>query len=139
MNTKEVLKVFSLLFLLKERRAKAFPFILAIIELLLDKYENRTTLVTELKLSLDNILDEYFLKNSENLYDLLWLTYFAKSNKLFSIKWKRPNRSVLLKSIKGNSQEYFISDPDLLLFKKIMKPSLNRELVKHLAVFPKDD
>lgn len=139
LDSKQVLKAFSLLIMLKERRAKAFPFILAIIELILEKHKKKSTVISQIKYSLNEILNECFQKNSEVLYDLLWLTYFVKSNKLFTLKWKKPNRNDLLKSIKSNSQQYFVSDPDIVLFKKILKPSLNKKLVKHLAVFPKEE
>lgn len=97
LNSKQILKVFSLLIMLKERRAKAFPFILAIIELILEKHKKKTAIISQIKYSLNVIIDDCFKKNSEVLYDLLWLTYFVRSNKLFAIKWKKPNRNDLLK------------------------------------------
>jgi hypothetical protein len=134
---KEFQKAFSLLLLLKERRAKAFPQILAIIELLIEKVEDKL-LRRSIISSIRKILYKKLSNSADNQYDLIWLCYLIKSNGLFKIKWPKKTASEFIRSIKDNSQSYFNTEADIILFKKIGFPGTNRALVRHLALFPRD-
>ncbi|HCN37747.1 MAG TPA: hypothetical protein DIS94_08560, partial [Bacteroidetes bacterium] len=136
-KNKDVLKTFSLLLLLKERRVKSFPQILAIIELLFKqlKLKKNSTSYNQMSNSLEKIFTSKLDNVSDNQYDLLWLTYFIKSNGLFSIKWNRNINCELLQSIKSNNQRFFVY-PDFKLYSKIKKPVKNIPLIKHLSIFP---
>jgi len=81
------------------------------------------------------ILSSYLKKNSDNIYDIIWLTYFIKAGRLISIKWPRKIDDLFLKSIKSNSQKFFNSRKDIILFAKIIKTKKSKRLVKYLAVF----
>jgi Reverse transcriptase (RNA-dependent DNA polymerase) len=134
---KEFQKTFSLLLLLKERRAKAFPQILAIIELLIEKVDDKLLRRSMLS-SLRKIVEKKLSNSSDNQYDLIWLCYLVKSNGYFKIKWPKKINSEFIRSIKDNNQTYFNTDPDIVLFKKIGLPGTNKDLVRHLALFPRD-
>ena len=134
---KEFKKAFSLLLLLKERRSKAFPQILAIIELLIEKIDDKI-LKRSIISSIRKILHNKFSNSTDNQYDLIWLCYLAKSKGLFKIKWPKKIPSEFMRSIKDNKQTYFNSEKDIILFKRIGLPGTNKELVRHLALFPRD-
>lgn len=134
---KDYQKAFSLLLLLKERRSKAFPQILAIIELLIEKIDDKL-LKRSIISSIRKILHKKLSNSTDNQYDLVWLCYLVKSNGLFKIKWPKKIHSEFIRSIKENKQTYFNSESDIVLFKKIGLPGTNKELVRHLALFPRD-
>lgn len=46
--------------------------------------------------------------------------------------------SEFVKSIRDNKQTYFNTERDIVLFDKIGIPGMNKELVRHLALFPRD-
>ena len=134
---KDVLKTFSLLLLLKERRAKSFPQILAIIELLFEQFKKDKAAIKRMTASIEKIFLDKMQNATDNQYDLLWLTYFVKSNGLFSFKWKGKIKSELLQAMKSNSQTFFV-DPDSDLYATIKKSGKNTPLIKHLAIFPNE-
>lgn len=138
LKDKEILKAFSLLLLLKERRAKSFPQILGIIEQLFETNKSKNVLINKMKKSLEAIFKKKLTNITENQYDLLWLTYFIKSRKLFAINWPTKIESEFLKSLKTNKQTFFISNPNINLYSKILSPGSNISLLKHLAIFPRD-
>ncbi len=138
LKDKEVLKAFSLLIMLKERRAKSFPQILGIIEQLFNSGTVKKILLDKMIKSVGDIFYKKLKNISENQYDLLWLTYFIKSNGLFKIKWPTTFDSDLLKSLKSNKQTFFLTDPDIELYSTIGRPGSNISLLKHLAIFPRD-
>lgn len=135
---KEILKTFSLLLLLKERRAKSFPQILAIIEQFFEKNKSKKVIINKMKKAIEIIFTKKLSKSSENQYDLIWLSYFIKSNKLFTIKWPTNIKSEFLKSLKSNKQTFFTSNPNIELYSKISPIGGNISLLKHLAIFPRD-
>ncbi len=135
-NTKQLYKTFSLLLLLKERRTKSFPQVLAIIELLFQKVSSRSAVATSIKRSCELIIAEKLKDPSNNEYDILWLAYFIKANKLFSIKWPRKLSSEFMRSIKNNKQQFF-STRGITLYSPISATSASKALIDHLIMFPK--
>ncbi|MBD3338546.1 MAG: hypothetical protein GF353_05535 [Candidatus Lokiarchaeota archaeon] len=134
LNGKEILKVFSLLFLLKERRSKAFPQILAIIEMILDRYA-QSDVVENLIASLEGIFKKTASKNSEFQYDTLWLYYFFKSTEISEEKIPGRTKCKFLQSVKANSQKFYKTSKDIKLYQSIKKVGKNKKLVEHLAMF----
>lgn len=131
-------KIYSLLLMLKERRPKAFPQILAIIELLLLESKSDIDFTNHIHSSLSEMLhNKYFKDYGNNLYDLIWLTYLVKSNDYFPIRWPTKLLHPYLKSIQSNSQQFFNDTKDISLFKKIEAPGKNPLLAEHLSVFHK--
>jgi hypothetical protein len=130
----EIYKTFSLLLLLKERRTKSFPQILAMIELLFKIFKSEPDVILKMTLSLKDIFN-YKLKNPlENQYDLIWLYYFIKSNQIFKVKIPSKISCQLLQAMSSNSQTFF-KHPDIELYSTIKKPGSNISMVKHLAIF----
>jgi hypothetical protein len=134
LKQKDILKVFSLLLLLKERRSKAFPQILAIIELILERYKE-IDLIEDLKRSLEEVFRSIVNQNSDYQYDILWLLYFLKATEISNEKLSGRTKCKLLQSVKANSQKFFNNSNDIKLYQSIKKVGKNKKLVEHLAMF----
>lgn len=134
LERKQILKTFSLLFMLKKRRAKAFPQILAIIELLIEQYERSEDLVNAV---VDDV-QRHFRDNADYLYDDLWIVYFLKSHGRDFLETTNIDQNPLLRSIKTNKQEFFNSQPDINLFKPVGSGGESALLAKHLTIFPRE-
>ncbi len=139
LKTKDALKVFSLLFLLKERRSKAFPQILAIIELLLERFKNEKELIENIRNSLIEKFKNIIKNDSDYQYDILWIFYLLKSSGISKLKISSKTKCPLLLSVKSNSQKFFNTEKEIILYKKIKSAGKNKKLVKHLAVFPREE
>lgn len=139
LSSKEIYKVFSLLLMLKEKRSKSLPQILAITELLILNYTKETKVIDRIFESLNELTERKLKKEDSNVYDLIWLTYFLKSYRRMTVKWPTKIKSVLLQSIKSNKQKFDIETTYCSLYNKIEFPFNNILLSKHLAIFPKDD
>lgn len=139
LSSKEIYKVFSLLLMLKEKRSKSLPQILAITELLISTYKKEKTVIKRIFKSLNELTERKLKKEKFNVYDLIWLTYFLKSHKELSVKWPSKLESKLLQSIKSNKQKFDTETTYCKLFSKIEIPSKNILLAKHLAIFPKEE
>ncbi len=133
---KEINKTISLLLLLKAKRPKCFPQILAIIESLYQANKADKAISSFIKRAIQDLFKEQIKNPTDNIFILVWLSYFIRTNSLFKINWPKKIDNPLLKSIKENKQCYF-SYPDIELFTKIKtKPDIT--LLKHLTLFPKD-
>ena len=137
-NEKNLMKAISLLLLLKERRYKSFPQILAIIEKILEKHSTNKTILKKIENAIENIFNEKMKNIEDNQYDLIWLIYFIKSNDLFTIKFTKKIKSPLIKSLKANRSEFFKPLPSgIKIFETIKKKGKNKPMLEHLAVFKK--
>lgn len=134
LNPKQVLKVFSLLLMLKERRLKAFPQILGIIELIIDQYNN-DKITKHLQESLEEMLISKSAQNSDYQYDIIWLMYFLKAIGISQAKISSRTKCKLLQSVKANSQKFFTNSNSIDLFQRIKKKGKNKKLMEHLALF----
>lgn len=134
-DKKDVLKTFSLLLLLKERRAKSFPQILAIIQLFFELFKKDTETINLMTKSIQDIFNKKLKNPNQNQYDLLWLTYFIRSNNLFIITWPKNKYSKLLSAMKANNQTFY-KDSKIELYTTIKEPMENIYLLKYLAIFP---
>ncbi len=139
LTQKEVYKVFSLLLMLKERRSKCLPQILAIIELMISTFSKEKKAIQKIYESLNELTERKFKNQKSNSYDLIWLTYFLKSHKKLTVKWPTKLKSELLQSIKSNKQKFDEETTYCKLFRKIDSPGKNTPLSKHLKIFPKED
>jgi hypothetical protein len=135
-NAKQSLKMFSLLLMLKERRAKAFPQILAIIEQLIILNKNKKRLLKKISSSVQILIDQKMKNPEENQYDLLWLIYFIQSNKLCKITWNSDITSTLIKSLKRDKQIFFSTGNGIKLYTTLTNAKKS-PLLKHLAIFPR--
>jgi len=138
-NEKNLMKAISLLLLLKERRYKSFPQILAIIENIVDKYSSNKSVMTKIKNAIESLFNEKMKSIEDNQYDLIWLIYFIKSNELFTIKFPKNFKSPLIKCLKANRSEFFKPLPsEIKIFESIKKKGSNESMLEHLAVFKKE-
>jgi hypothetical protein len=133
LETKQILKALSLLFMLKKRRAKVFPQILAIIELLILKLGENA----EIKQTILDDVTKHFRDSIDYLYDGLWIYYFLKSHGRDIPITTELDKNPLFRSIRTNKQEFFNGESDISLFKAI-EISRNKSLAEHLAIYPKD-
>lgn len=137
---KDFMKAISLLLLLKEKRNKSFPQILAIIEKIIEQYSGKKKLIKKIKSALERLTKEKMDNENENQYDLIWLIYFVRSLDLFTISYPKRVSSPLIKSLKANRMEFFKSTPkDIKLYETIKKPGKNKQLLEHLALFKKNN
>lgn len=134
LGKKQILKTLSLLFLLKKRRNKAFPQILAIMELIVNEFQDDENLINAI---IEDIKDS-FRDRADYLYDDLWIYYFLKAQgRDLPIKQNVENNK-LFKSIRTNDQKIFAKYDDIVIYKEI---DITRDidlLAKHLAIFPKE-
>jgi hypothetical protein len=139
LTSKEIYKVFSLLMMLKEKRSKSLPQILAITELMIFKYKKHKAVVKRIFTSLNDLAERKFENEKSNVYDLIWITYFLKAHKELTIQWPNRLNSALLESIRSNKQKFDEETKFCSLYKQIESPDQNIPLAKHLAIFPTDD
>ncbi|WP_425422265.1 RNA-directed DNA polymerase [Phaeodactylibacter xiamenensis] len=139
MSKRELLKSFSLLLMLKERRPKSFPQILAIIEKLILDNEQDQEIKDHVNNALKLLIEKYLKNIEEHQYDLLWLSYFIKSHNLFTFCIPKNVQNKFIKSIRNNSNELFRGIPtDIKIFTTIKGVGKNPDLMKHLAVFNRE-
>ena len=138
-NEKDLMKAISLLLLLKERRYKSFPQILAIIEKIINKYSKNKSIMTKIENTIRSLFNKKLESPEDNQYDLIWLIYFIKANDLFTIKFSKKIKSPLIKCLKANQSEFFKSSPnEIKIFEAIKKKGNNKSMLEHLAVFKKN-
>ncbi len=138
LGDKYSLKTFSLLLLLKERRAKSFPHILAVIEKIIEENRSKPDIIMCFSEAIDKMINKKLINQNDNLYDLLWLIYFAKAVGLKPVTLPKKINSELIKSLKANSFTLFKPLPsDMKLFMTIKKPGKNVLLLEHLDLFKK--
>jgi len=138
-NEKNLMKAISLLLLLKERRYKSFPQILAIIEKILHKYASNKPVIAKIENAIASLFKEKMNNIEGNQYDLIWLIYFIKSNDIFPITFPKKVKSPLLKCLKANRSEFFKPIPnEIKLFETIKKKGENKSMLEHLAVFKRE-
>ena len=133
LQAKQVLKTLSLLFLLKKRRAKVFPQILAIIELLILQLGQNAEINQKI---LDDV-SKHFRDRLDDLYDGLWIYYFLRVHGRDLPVTTELDNNPLFHSIRTNKQEFFNSEADIVLFKPVDVAG-NKSLAEHLDIFPKE-
>ena len=65
--------------MLKERRNKSFPQILAIIEKIIEQNAKKVKTISKISSAIEKLLNDKLLNIDDCQYDLLWLIYFTKS------------------------------------------------------------
>ncbi|MCK4826151.1 RNA-directed DNA polymerase [bacterium] len=128
-------KAFSLLLILRERRAKSFPVILAIIEALLDKYNDDAGLRKYVESSLVIMYKNGVDRLIENEYEILWLAYFRKMVLHHELDPIPGCSSPLINSILSSSRKYFEGFTDESLFAMPPFPVERNHLLQHLEIF----
>ncbi len=138
LNEKYSQKAFSLLLLLKGKRAKSFPLVLAIIGKIIEKNQSNPDILKNINQALEKIIIKKFENENDNLYDLMWLIYFVRSMDLFAITFPSKPKTQIIRSLKTNSFTLFKPLPsDIKLFYTIKKPTKNLPLLEYLDIFKK--
>lgn len=128
-------KAFSLLLILRERRAKSFPVILAIIEALLDKCNDDADLREYVESSLVSMYENRVDRLIENEYEILWLAYFRKMVLHHELDPIPGCSSPLINSILSSSRKYFEGFTNESLFAMPPFPVERNHLLQHLEIF----
>lgn len=135
LSPKQRTKAFSLLLLLRRRRPKCFPSVLAIAEALLKKYSEDQVFQRGVKRSLRDILEDRLGHPKDSEYEILWLLYFFKvvfGQDLGSVE---SFEHELLESERSSGQCFFRDFTDAPFFQiPDVDPDTNH-LLRHLAVF----
>jgi hypothetical protein len=133
---KQILKTFSLLFLLKRESEKILCYIMAIIEDIYfmnnKKYDLKNYLCKIIELEIKNASEE------KSVFEIIWYIFFSRYLGLglsFPSFKDDPvlKENLLLKSMLASRQKIF-SDTDIILF-KAPKYCHDKKLAKQLAVF----
>ena len=120
--------------MLKRRRAKVFPQILAIIELLLTKISEHA----DIRQAIIDDVSKHFRDNLDYLYDGLWVYYFLKVHGREIPVTKELDKNELFRSIRENKQEFYNDVSEIRLFRKV-EVTGNKSLAAYLDIYPKDD
>lgn len=170
---KDIPKIISLLFSLKEKRPKSFPQILGILEIIIQKLklkndtnlsndileliahvnkffyqtkpieEQKKEVLNQIEIIIKEMFDSMWEDETENEYNLLWMSYFIKSNNLFDIDFKNYTKKIksnLISSIKLNNCDFYKPLPNgIKIYTSIKGNSKNNiKLVTYLDIFSKD-
>jgi hypothetical protein len=132
LNAKEKPKFLSLLILLKGRRPKSFPKILALIELAYLETKSQE-FRDRVKRVILEMLSAKAKTEDDDEYELLWLLYFAK--KILGIRYrgKVAFKNRFLESVRRDRQEFFTSFTGGDFYVKLS--NVNKTLNEHLRIF----
>lgn len=135
LNELEARKTYSLLLLLKQRRARSFPSILAVVEAMLNKYEDYQDLRKYITDSLTDMLERLARESDENEYEIIWSFYFLRVV-LGRTDIKLPvSSNQIVRSIIAGMQCFYDGHQDSNLFRMVTYPAPRNHLLQHLAVF----
>ncbi|WP_082388738.1 RNA-directed DNA polymerase [Cobetia sp. UCD-24C] len=139
LNDRNTKKTISMLLMLGNLRARAFPKIIAIIESI---YREQTQGVptTEITQYLYSYLEELTREHNKNNYLISWLAYFLVSNKLMKKQVKKLHTNDLItKCIIQNKNHLFEKYSDFILFENSISSGEKTSLLEHLKLFKNKD
>jgi len=128
-------KVISMLLMLGNRRLKAFPKVLAIIEAIL-----RSTIGQQHTDSIVSYLEDYLrhllLDEPKNAYLISWIAYFLVSNNLkSSLTFSRAPTNPIARSVFNNRGNIFKEAKDFKLFEGCRTAAKSNTMLEYLDVF----
>lgn len=127
-------KTYSLLMLLKQRRPKSFPSILAIIEAMLNKYDSYKAFRDYVAESLTDMLKGALQKAEENEYDIIWILHFLRSVLDLEADRTLDTTNHIVRSVSENHQCFYDSTIGIGLFQTVQYPTSRNHLLRHLAI-----
>ncbi len=128
-------KTVSLLLLLRKRRPRSFPAVLAVIEAMLEAYAEDKELRKFVRSSLKKILDECQANVADHEYEILWIIYFLKTVLKSKAKLQAGYTNLFLESLVTETQFFFSSFTGGPLFQIPSLPVSRNHLLRHLAIF----
>lgn len=135
LNMKERRRVFSLLLLLREKRPKSLPMVLAIAEAMLEKYSEDKELAKYLKESLLQLLNAQSDHPEENQYEIVWLIYFLKFVLAEKINCRLSSQNPFIGTLLKEKQQFYCDFTDGGFFEMPSLPLRRNHLLQHLAIF----
>ena len=132
-SSADVDKTISLLLLLADRRIKAFPRILGLVEAIMTASGRRRTVET-VERYLNKMLLGLLQDAEENRYLISWILYFLKSNGL-SVKGTYLGDDPVLRSLESNRSHLFPDAKDFRLFRGLRATRHRGSLLRHTDVF----
>ncbi len=128
-------KIVSLLLMLADRRTKAFPMVLAILEAIL-----RSPFGKALSSDIEEYLIEYLERLSgaeaENRYLIAWIVYFLRANDLDSNLAKQSRfTDPIVRATRTSRFTAFKAHKDFKVFRTVKETAKRVSMLEHLAVF----
>jgi hypothetical protein len=140
LSSTNVMKLVSLLLMLRELRPQSFPKILAVIELVHDSTEHECV-----RSDIQNCLIELFesLAHDEerNCYFLVWLCYVLNSmGKVAHTSSLHGCADPILRTVAEDTRYVFVSvEREYNIFQKASKAKRRTTLLDHVDLFPRED
>jgi len=128
-------KVASMLLMLGTLRIKAFPKIMAILEVIIRK-PHQKDLIEQLVARLESYLCGLLNDEIRNKYIISWIAYFLSSNNFLNLLETRPHFTEIIAelSMTGNGK-LFSNAPDFKLIEDIKSTRKRVSMFKHLDIF----
>jgi len=134
-SKKTVPNIISLLMMLASLRIKSFPKILGVIEAIM-RSANNGWYTEQIGKYLANYLHGLAANERDNRYQIIWILYFLKSNKMEKfISKKYAFKDPVVKSVQSNRSNLFGNCKDFKLFTGIKTVAKNKTLLEHLDIF----
>ena len=133
---KDIDRSISLLLMLAEKRIKAFPTILAIIETIFAMYTD-DGFRDVIEIHLNTLLKKLAINPDNNRYLISWIVYFLKSNKLKIYQRYRFSDPVV-KAIYSNRKDPIFMHADYTIFRNIKTSKKAISLIEHIDLFRKE-
>lgn len=134
-SRKTVPNIISLLMMLATLRIKSFPKILGVIESIMRSADN-PWYTDQIGRYLANYLNTLATNERDNRYQIIWILYFLKSNRLDSFIMKKYLfKDPIVKSIQSNRNNLFGKCRDFKLFIGVQVSAKRKTLLEHLDIF----
>ena len=135
LSKKERRRAYSLLLLLRQRRPRSFPMVLAIVEAMLEKYSGDEELGEYVSQSLMQMLADQSARPEENQYEIIWLIYFIRV-----VLREEPNHGndypdALVSTVVNEKRKFFRDFTDGEFLHMPSSPVPRNHLLHHLAIF----
>jgi len=134
-SARDLEMIISMLLLLADRRIKAFPSVLAIIEQILKQYWT-VTVRDAVESHLNSLLERLYSNAKNNRYLISWLLYFLKSNNL-ALGRSYTFDDVIEKTIYYDDDSLLFPSKDFQLVRHIAQAKTTISMLEYLNVFPK--
>lgn len=125
-------KIVSLLLSLADRRIRAFPKALGLVESLMSASSAASPIAVTRHLN--RVLNNLCASPDNNRYLISWILYFLKSNRL-PVRARAPFNHPIIKSIQSNRGGLFSTCKDFKLFRSHAAAKKAGNLLRHLDVF----
>lgn len=128
-------KIVSLLLMLADRRTKAFPMVLAILETILRSPFGKAH-SSDIEDYLVKYLEQLSKAEAENRYLIAWILYFLRANGLDGkLAGKFNFKDPIVRATRTSRFTVFKAQKDFEVFQSVKKAAKRISMLKHLDVF----